>query len=147
MPRPIHDRLTASIVTNLQRQLDSIASGVGPAAAFAQEIMNMGTSTIEFDNHPYTTHSPDTSFQHSDAQYPGVVMEVSYSQKRKDLPHLARNYILGSKASIQVIIGVDLEYTGRKATLTVWRPQIRVNNSDKKRLYALRTVRDQVCLL
>jgi hypothetical protein len=98
--------------------------------------MNMGTTTIEFDSRPYAAHSPDTSFQHFDAQYPGVVMEVSYSQKRKDLPHLARNYILGSMASIQAVIGVDLEYTGRKATLTVWRPQIRVKNSGEKRLYA-----------
>jgi hypothetical protein len=112
MPRPLHDRLAASIVTDLQRQFDSIANGVDPAAAFAQEIMNMGTTTIEFDNRPYAAHSPDISFQHFKAQYPGVVMEVSYSQKRKDLPHLAGNYILGSMASIQAVIGVDLEYTG-----------------------------------
>ena len=129
MPRPLHDRLAASIVTDLQRQFDSIANGVDPAAAFAQEIMNMGTTTIEFDNRPYAAHSSDISFQHFKAQYPGVVMEVSYSQKRKDLPHLAGNYILGSMASIQAVIGVDLEYTGKKATLTVWRPQIRVNSS------------------
>jgi hypothetical protein len=147
MPRPLHNLLAASIFTNLQRQFDSIANGVGPAAAFSQEIMYMGTTTIEFGNRSYAVHSPDISFQHFNAQYPGVVMEVSYSEKRKDLPHLASNYILGSMASIQAVIGVDLEYTGKKATLTVWRPQIRVNGSGKKRLYAHRALKNQVGLL
>jgi hypothetical protein len=146
MPRPFHDRLAAFIVKDLQEQLNQIANRVSPAAAFVQEVTSMGSATIEFDNRSYAAHSPDISFQHSDAQYPGVVMEVSYSQKKKDLPGIASNYILGSMASIQAVIGIDLEYTGRKATLTVWRPQIRVNGSRKRRLYARRTLKNQVCL-
>jgi hypothetical protein len=147
MPRLLHDQLTASVAEDLKWQLKSIASGVGPAASFAQEIMNTNTTTIEFDSRRYAKHSPDGSFKHIDAQYPGVVMEVSYSQKRKDLQALARDYIRGSEASIQVVIGIDLEYTGRKATLTVWRPQMRVRDSGKERLVEHRTLCNQVCSL
>ena len=39
-------------------------------------------------------------------QYPGVVIEVSYSQKRKDLPLVAKDYIIGSKGSIGVVVGI-----------------------------------------
>jgi hypothetical protein len=41
-------------------------------------------------------HEPDAVFEHLEAQYPGVVIEASFTQKRKDLPRLADSYILGS---------------------------------------------------
>jgi hypothetical protein len=48
--------------------------------------------TIDFADR---RHDLDAQFQHSEAQYPGVVIEMSYSQKQRDLSHIADDYILG----------------------------------------------------
>jgi hypothetical protein len=144
MPRLLHDQLAASIVTNLQRQFDSIASGVGPAATFAENILNTNSATIEFI---VSSHSPDASFKHVQAKYPGLVMEVSYSQKRQDLPRLAHDYITKSSGNIKVVVGIDLEYRGNMATLSVWRSQIRVNRAGEKRVFVHRTLSNQVWLI
>ena len=94
----------------IERQLHSIANGAGPAANFTQSIRPTGSVTITFDDPQYSKHEPDASFKHIDAEYPGVVIEISYSQKRKDLGRLADDYILGSDGSIHAMVGVDVEY-------------------------------------
>jgi hypothetical protein len=147
MPRPLHDQLAGSFIDDLGWQLRSIASGAGPAATFAQKIRSTLSATIEFIASRDTKHSPDASFKHVQAKYPGIVMEVSYTQKRQDLPLLAHDYIIGSRGNIKVVVGIDLEYTGKKATLSVWRPQIRVNGAGEKRLFVHRTLSKQVRLL
>jgi hypothetical protein len=144
MPRLLHDQLAGSVADNLGRQLWSIASGTGLAAIFAQEVRNTVSATIEFPGSP---HSPDGSFKHIEAKYPGVVIEVSYSQKKKDLPLLASDYIISSRGSIQAVVGIDLAYTGKQATLWVWRPQIRRNKAGKKAIFIHRAISKQVCLL
>lgn len=61
-----------------------------------------------------------------DAEVDCVILEVSYSQKRQDLPFLADEYILGSNGRAQVVIEIDLEYReakGKEARVTVWRPR------------------------
>ncbi|XMA13711.1 hypothetical protein WAI453_006502 [Rhynchosporium graminicola] len=45
-------------------------------------------------------------------QYPGVIVELSYSPKKKDLSRLADAYILESDADIRVVIGIDVKYKG-----------------------------------
>jgi hypothetical protein len=147
MPRRFHEQLALCFVTDLQRKFDLIASGTGPAATFAEKIRPTNSATIEFIASRDTKHSPDASFTHVQAKYPGIVIEVSYSQKRQDLPLLAYDYIIGSMGNIKVVVGIDLEYTGKKATLSVWRPQIRVNGAGEKRLFVHRTLSKQVCLL
>jgi hypothetical protein len=147
MPRLLHYQLAGSVTNNLGRQLWSIASKTGPAATFAQEIMNTLSATIKFTGSAAPTHSPDGSFKHIEAKYPGVVMEVSYGQKKKDLPLLASDYIIRSRGSIKVVVGIDLEYIGKKATLSMWRPQIRRNKAGKKEVFMHRAISKQVCLL
>ncbi|KAH9203478.1 hypothetical protein DL95DRAFT_472348 [Leptodontidium sp. 2 PMI_412] len=85
-----------------------------PSGDFAHEIKFGGSSRIKFDDPDYGAHDPDGQFQHADAQFPGVVIEVSYSQKKRDLPHLADDYILGSDTNIQVVVGLDIEYGAGK---------------------------------
>jgi len=65
-------------------------------------------------------HEPNASFWHGDAQYPGVIVEVAYLQKMLD--RLAEDYLLDSDASVQVVVGLDIEYGkkgSRKATWSV----------------------------
>jgi hypothetical protein len=77
--------------------------------------------------------------------YPGVVVEVSYSQKRRDLSRLADDYILGSDAEIRAVVGIDLDYRGgKRATLSVWCPRIEINDAGEKELVAHQTLSDLV---
>ena len=48
-------------------------------------------------------------FHHCDAYWLGVIIEVSCSQKRKAVPHLADDYILETDGSVHVVIGLRLE--------------------------------------
>jgi hypothetical protein len=93
MPTLVHEQFIVNIVEEIQGQLKSIE---GASAEFAKEISPGGSSSIKFSDQEYGKHDPDAQFEHSKAQYPGVVIEVSYSQKRKDLARLADDYILGS---------------------------------------------------
>lgn len=73
------------------------------------------------------------------------MIEVSYSQKRKDLSRLADDYILGSYGNIRVVVGLDIEYKGSKeATLSVWRPHFETNKAGEKELVAQQTVANQI---
>jgi hypothetical protein len=93
-----------------------------------------------------STHHPDASFGHEEAMYPGVIIEVAYSQKRKNLYRLAEDYLLKSDNSIRAVIGLDIEYGtpgSRKATLSVWRADIfGVGENAKMEVYA--EVEDEV---
>lgn len=66
---------------------------------------------------------PDAQFQDKDTAYPGVVVEVSYSQDGKDLAKLAQDYILYSNGDIKAVIGLDINYGGRESTVSLWRPK------------------------
>jgi hypothetical protein len=143
IPHPFHTRLAKY----LQYQLRLIASGVGSTATFAKKIRPTVSATIEFIVPSHTKNSPDASFKHVQAKYPGVVIEVSYSQKRLDLPLLAHDYITRSRGNIKVVVGIDVEYRGKMSTLSVWRPRKRVNLAGEKQLVAHRTLSKQVCLL
>lgn len=124
-----------------------IAQSGSPSAIFAGNIENSASAEISFKDTEYGSHQPDASFQHFEAQYPGVILELSYSQKKKDLPRYTNEYILGSDANIRVVIGIDVEYKGSKeASVSVWRPLIKVNDVGEKELSVVQTVSDQVCL-
>jgi hypothetical protein len=103
-------------LSDIRRSNDQIA------ADFALDVHGRGSPEIESDS---GSHCPDTSFAHNGATELGVILEVSSSQKRKYLPFLADEYILGSNGLTQVVIGIDLEYRenrGKEAKVIVWRP-------------------------
>ncbi|ELR06578.1 hypothetical protein VC83_06264 [Pseudogymnoascus destructans] len=142
MPTALHETFIANIVEEIQIQLKSIQ---GPAASFAKKISSRGSTSIKFRDEEYGKHDPDAQFQYLEAPYPGVVIEVSYSQKRKDLARLADDYILGSDSDIRAVVGLDIEYSANKeATLSVWRPNIETNDAGEKELVAQQTITNQV---
>jgi len=144
MPTTLHGYFITSIVEELQVQLKSIQN---TSAEFAREIRSGGLASIKFSDEEYGKHDPDAQFQHSKAQFPGIVIEVSYSQKRKDLERLADDYILGSDSNIRVVVGLDIEYkSSKKATLSVWRPNVITNEAGEKELVAQLIVANQVCI-
>ncbi|KAJ5827624.1 hypothetical protein N7447_004387 [Penicillium robsamsonii] len=72
----------------------------------------------------YSKREPDASFKHWRARYPGVIIEVCYSQKSQRVSHLADEYILNTDGIVNAVIALDVDYKGsKKATITVWRPE------------------------
>ncbi|MCJ1469037.1 hypothetical protein MMC07_007669 [Pseudocyphellaria aurata] len=144
MPSAVHDNLAFYITQEILHQSRTIAQSGSPSAIFARGIETNSTSTFKFYDQEYGPHSPDASYAHRKARFSSVILEVSYSQKRKDLPRLADEYILGSDARIRAVIGIDVEYKGsKKASVSIWRPHIGVNDVGEKELFALQTVTDQ----
>ncbi|KAH6708922.1 hypothetical protein BKA61DRAFT_615088 [Leptodontidium sp. MPI-SDFR-AT-0119] len=144
MPSTVHECFIAQLVEEIQNQLKAIS---GTSAEFAKDISSGASSRIKSADPEYGTHDPDAQFQHSRAQYPGVVIEVSYSQKRRDLPHLADDYILGSDSNIQVVVGVDIEYGGdkaRMATFSMWEDDVELDEDGENVLVAKQTIDNQV---
>jgi hypothetical protein len=130
MPTLLQQFIT-DVVEEIKFQLTSIECA---PAAFAKGIGFGGSASIKFPDQEYSKHDPDAQFRHSKAQYPGVVIVVSYSQKRKDLARLADDYILGSDSSIRAVVGLDIEYkaSNEDATLSVWRPHFEANEARER---------------
>ncbi|EAL86725.1 uncharacterized protein AFUA_7G08520 [Aspergillus fumigatus Af293] len=130
MPTAIHDTFCAKLAGEISNQLRQFEKSEGSVADFAGQIEHFSTSRInlpidsEDDELKYSTREPDASFGHPKAQYPGVVIEICYSQKRRDVALLADDYILNTDGSIKVVVCVDIDYKqSQRATLSVWRPE------------------------
>jgi hypothetical protein len=129
MPTAVHELFIARVEDTIHSQLKRIREESNSAAIFAKKVHLARSTEIYFpvDDGPPSVKSkqePDTSFWHDDAQYPGVIIEVAYSQKRKRLTRLAGDYLLDSDTNVRVVVSLDIEY-GKKgshmATLSVWR--------------------------
>ena len=152
MPTSIHEMFIAGVEEAIYSQLRLIRDGLNRAAVFAQKVHPARSSEIYFpvDDAPpgkKSKHEPDASFWHEDAKYPGVIIEVAYSQKRKKLGRLAEDYLLDSDASVQVLVGLDIEYGNkgsRKATLSVWRTHV-AHTADGDELRVVQEIVDEVC--
>ena len=141
MPSDIHETFIRLVEYNILMQLAAIQGREDALGAFARRIVPTGSTTLQWKSPKVRSgtqelgktirHDPDMSYKHLDAQYPGVIIEVSYSQKQKDLLRLADDYILESDSSIKLVIGLDLEYRGTKrASILMWRPRIVINEQD-----------------
>ena len=128
MPHPIHEVFGDLVTEAIQDQLDDIMKK--PEARnihnLVKNIQRGRSTTVKlFEGTRRYQQVPDSQFWHEDARYPNVVLEVSYSQKSKNLPRIADNYIVDSAGSIGVVIGLDIEYKrSRRAAMFIWRPKI-----------------------
>jgi len=126
MPAILHDTFIFGIVNEIEKTLNRLAATEIEARPFIEGIRPI-TGVLNFpigngDQQQIIRHEPDMRFQHKDAAWPGVVIEVAHSQKRKSLVGLADNYILESYGGIGVVVGLDLDYKkSKKASISVWR--------------------------
>ncbi|KAG0653111.1 hypothetical protein D0Z07_9397 [Hyphodiscus hymeniophilus] len=126
MPTTLHDTFISRLVTEIEKTLERLANKEVEAQPFIKGIRPV-SGVLNFqigddDQQQNIRHEPDIRFQHKDAAWPGVVIEVAHSQNRKSLVGLADNYILGSYGGIGVVIGLDLDYKrSREASISVWR--------------------------
>lgn len=149
MPTGVHEVFIDEVEDAIRCQLKAIRDGSGRKAQFAQKVRPARSTEIQFATSASSSKSkyePDASFWHDDAQYPGVIIEVAYSQQKTRLARLAENYILDSDASVRVVVGLNIEYGkvgSRKATISIWRPQL-FDTADGSELRAVQEVEDQV---
>ncbi|KAK5654113.1 hypothetical protein OQA88_7544 [Cercophora sp. LCS_1] len=133
MAGAIHENVIGRFERLVTRQLDIIEQSNDQVAAdFARDIHPGGSPKIKRDG---SSHYPDGSFAHEDATEFGVILEVSHSQKRQDLPFLADDYILGSNGLTQAVIGIDIDYQGKGARVMVWRPKTTKNEISTKKAF------------
>lgn len=153
MPTAVHELFVARVEDAIYSQLKMIREGSGGSAELAKKIHPARSTEIHFPADSPTSNStsryePDASFWHDDAEYPGVIIEVAYSQKKKQLGRLAEDYLLDSNANVQVVIGLDIEYSkkgSRKATLSVWRTEL-FQAEEGSELRATQETADEVCV-
>lgn len=148
MPTEIHECFIDKVEDGIRSQLKTIQNGSGKKAEFAQKVHPARSTYIRLgaSMSSKSKYEPDASFRHKHAQYPGVIVEVAYSQKKPCLDRLAENYILDSDASIRAVVCVHIEYgnkESRKATLSVWRPKL-IDTDDGLELRAVEGVADVV---
>ncbi|TKA62551.1 hypothetical protein B0A49_14008 [Cryomyces minteri] len=141
MPPRIHESFIEAVAIEIYTQIQRLSQeNIGNTAL--HHILNgirvTGSPDITLGDRfadqkdAVTKRSPDKTFQHDEAVHPAVVMEVSYSQKRKDLPRLADSYMMDSKFNIKCVVGLDIEYKRRgrdadeeragEAVVSIWRP-------------------------
>lgn len=137
MPTPLHETFCAELVDEITSQLKVLQTGDGPSAKFAREIKHFASSRVHLPQDmndsetKYYRREPDASFGHRLARYPGVILEVCYSQKSREIPYLADDYILNTDGNIKVVVGLDIDYKmSQRAALSVWRPKYVMNNGE-----------------
>ncbi|KAI9761447.1 MAG: hypothetical protein M1840_001791 [Geoglossum simile] len=149
---PTHNIFTANVICEIESLLRQIALRTPDPtiSTLATSITFRGTSRIILEGNPTTDgnestkRSPDASFRHVEARYPCLVIETSFSQKRKDLERLAEDYILGSCGTVRMVVGLDIEYKdSRMATVSVWVPEEGVEEDGTPYLGVENTVKSE----
>ncbi|TAQ83685.1 hypothetical protein B7494_g7995 [Chlorociboria aeruginascens] len=122
MGTTLHDTFALELTEEIKERYESLAKNQVETRPFIDKISPLnGTIYFEEDGKKFH-HIPDIRFHHEDAAWPGVIIEVSNSQKRKSLPDLADNYLLTSDGGIRVMVGIDLDYRkSKEASISIWR--------------------------
>lgn len=131
MPISIHDIFTELVVREIWSQLENVAREDKEIVIVIDLIKSIITSDVYLYGYnvidkKYLKHTPNVFFAYADSQYSFVVIEISYSQRHKDLVILVNNYICGSDGNISVVLGLDIEYgVGfKRASVSIWRPRL-----------------------
>jgi len=109
MPSPLHDIFALRLQEVISRELKALEEP--KIHTIIQSIKIAATSDLQFGITPTKgKKSLDRSFRFSGAKHPPLVIEVTNSQKRDDLPPLAESYVEHTKGRTKTIITIDLEY-------------------------------------
>ena len=149
MPSRLHEVFIARVVEEIQNRLRTFLTADHPSKSFAEKIDHNGSGRLEIkgSGRNIIKRDPDATFQHDDALWPGVVIEVAYSQSPKDIPNLADDYILETNGSVRVVVGLGIDYKTKKGTISIWRPNYVTNDQGQLELEAAETLSAQVYTL
>ena len=130
MPTPIHEYIGEHIAREIDQQLDTISNGNNAAAVLARKIKCIGSASIFLEDN--ARHDPDKEFAYEAAKYPSVIIEIAYSQTKKNLSRLADHYIVESSGQVQKVVGIELDYRGSKSAIVrSWCPTYGTDNEGR----------------
>ncbi|KAH9827978.1 hypothetical protein Tdes44962_MAKER09538 [Teratosphaeria destructans] len=139
MPSKVHESFRGSVARAIEAGISELAGRVeeGAIKDALKGIWEGGSTDLRlrapvFENSSQESQSqegrivqlcPDAAFYAEDAELPNMVVEVSYSQQKKELPRLADDHIMYSGHAIKCVVGLDIPYgKGEKdASVSVWR--------------------------
>jgi hypothetical protein len=144
-----HDTFICQLVEVIKKKLDHLAQMEIETQPFIQKIKQIAGGMffpIDDDQQKHKIeHVPDIMFKYKGAMWPSIVIEVSYSQKKKDLPYLADDYILRSDGGIKVMVGIDLDYRkSKRASISIWQLKTFINDYGKSTDKVEQVIKDQV---
>jgi hypothetical protein len=156
MPSVCHDGMAGRINTSItdwlkdvrdgRSEIDGIPCSDARTISIAADVEAALGGEVNFPKYSSEYH-PDLSFRFRGPIFPGLVIEVAWSQAESDLQRKARRYIEYSNGDIRTVIGVSLNdiYGGRgTAIFSVWRAEFDIS-SGKARV--MNSDQDQVCFL
>lgn len=148
----LHEVFLARVIKEIQDRLHTFQAVDDLSGAFARKIQHNGSGELmlrdeDDEDGIIIRHNPDASFIHDDEPWPGVILEVSFSQNLKDLSYIADDYILETEGDIRVVVGLSIDYNTKKGTISVWRPNYFTNEQGQLVLEAAETLTAQVCSL
>ncbi len=82
--------------------------------------INLGRSSRIFLDGRKESRQPDIQFRYGSTPFPGIVIEVAYTQQEKELHVLAHDYILKSDGAIRRVYGIVLNPLGEVSTILEW---------------------------
>lgn len=140
MPSIIHDSVGQKIGDSIKKQLAVIEKASDePTRRLIQNIESIGSGRIKF-NDVNGHREPDQQFGIENSYYPGIVIEVAYSQSFKSLRHKADDFIVDSDGKIQLVIGLEIE-SKKSCKISAWRSDFtRFENKD---IVAMKAVIEQ----
>jgi hypothetical protein len=147
MPSPLHNTLAGGIGHEISIQLGVFRNSPEPKTAeLGRSISPTDDVDIEFHvaAKRFDRRNPDKTYTYTGCNFPGLVIEVAWSQRQLDLAGLAEEYIQRSEGSIRTVVGVNVEYrVEAPATFSVWHAQVDKSNGEEI-LKVIETVENRV---
>jgi hypothetical protein len=161
MPSAFHEFVAAGINTDITDWFKDVREGRvctdERTIATAERMSATLATTVKFSKEDGGDRKdPDLSFEieHPSCEFPGLVVEVAWSQRNLDLPRLAKRYIEETNGNIRTVVGLNLNdiYRSRRnegagpghATFSVWQAEL-YSVSGMARV--IKAVEDEVLLL
>lgn len=130
MPTATHEKFIGSIRDEISAQLKLRAKQSDTLGDWLKNIESRESTTVGLSSgnsshlNQQSSRDPDTSFGHEDAAFLGLVIEVAYTQKSRELPKAAEDYILDTNGNVQMVVGFDT----KNAKMYIWRPNLQVTS-------------------
>lgn len=157
MPNEVHEAtkggITSLFVIKLYRLQEHLTSA---SADFAANILNEGSTLVK--GYDGSARGPDAQYRHRDVHFPGVIIEISYSQPLHEATKIAKRLIFQSGGEVAVVIIIDYPDYGKatattgqatnRATLSLWRASSSHQDQPRNRgkLRVVLEIEQEVCL-
>ena len=129
MTGTIHGFVAVMISDSIKTQLAAIKEASDePTKRLIQSIRDLSSRQIKLYGSD-SRRAPDRQFLIKGSYYPGVVIELAYSQSFESLRWKAQDLIVNSDGRIQLVIGLEIE--GKKSyKISAWRADF-IRSEDK----------------